>query len=86
MSYIMAKTDIKRVVKSTKLKAVSTMSAKDVAVLMPDSAEICELVIPRDREVQAPYQDGRELVTDVYLDVSGLQLYHPKSIITTDEV
>jgi hypothetical protein len=86
MSYIMAKTDIKRVVKTKKLKTVSTMSSKDVAVLMPDTAEICELVIPRDREVQAPFQDGRELVTDVYLDVSGLHLYHPKAIITTDEV
>lgn len=85
MMYLIENSNIKRIVASSKLKSVSTMSAKDVSVLMPMSSEVCELVIPRDRQIKAPKQIGRDLVTDVICDISGLHIYHPKAIIVTDE-
>jgi len=89
LEYIKNNSNIRDVVSSSKLKTVSTMSAKDVTVLMPmaspNTEPVCELVIPRDKEIRNPIQIGRDLVTDIVLDCSGLHIYYPKAIVVTDE-
>lgn len=84
--YILQNTDISRIEKTSKLKAVPTMSNKEIGVLFVNNPEVLELVVPRDREQRAPFRDGRELVTDVVMDISGMHIYHPKSIVVTDEI
>lgn len=84
--FLLAKTDITSIDRTSKLETVSTLSNNSSGILYPKDPEIAEIVLPVDREEKAPYMVARTTVYDYASEFSGLHVHHPKGIVYADSI
>lgn len=82
--FILASTPIRRIVKSDRLRAMTSstnsISSEDTMIAFPSNIEVMELVIPRPFQQLPVQQKGLQYMVPCLLDFAGMFLYHPKAV------
>lgn len=64
-----------------RLKGAYTPGPLDIGMVYPMDNAALQMHVPRDKEPQPMFQDGREWITDNLLDCGGIEFKQPKSIV-----